>query len=72
MAGEGRARGKPGVLPDPGTEITILRKVESFSGLFTPGPAVITGAYLDHFGDSFVNLARDGRELATGVQWPIE
>lgn len=58
-------------LPKVGAVIELGRRIESFGGFVSPGPVEISAAYVGGCGRGFVNLARDGRVVATGVAWPI-
>lgn len=56
-------------LPEVGATVH-LNRLETFRG-FANGPMTICGAYYDHFGAPFVNLARDGQIFVSGVSWPM-
>ena len=59
-------------IPTVGTVIQLTRRIESFGGFIPPGPATITAAGVDHFGEVFVSLSRGGMVVANLVSWPIE
>ena len=57
-------------LPEVGSTVTLEKRLESFAGVIPAGPATVTAAGVDGMGFQFVNLARGGVTIATGVSWP--
>jgi len=65
-----RPRPAPAI-PAVGSVVELGKSLESFGGFIAPGPVKISAAYVGGCGRGFVNLARDGRVVATGVAWPV-
>ncbi len=57
-------------LPEVGSTVILEKRLESFAGVIPAGPATVTAAGVDGMGFQFVNFARGGVTIATGVAWP--
>lgn len=56
----------------PGTEIRLTKSIATFNGPFRSGPAIVQSSFYDAFGCPLVNLEREGRIIATGVELCLE